>query len=68
MNARRIEGNYPKHFRTSNENTKDDLVLAAAKIGLEYVQAWNDNNSAKEITRNKLAEIYQRHQNMYIIK
>ena len=65
LNARSIEADYPKHVRTSNRYTNDDLVVAAAKIGLEYVQLWNDNNSAKEIMRNKLADIYHSHQDIY---
>ena len=65
MESRKIEANYPKHLRTSNNYTKDDLVLEAAKIGLEYVQVWNDQNSAEKIIRKKLADIYQRHQNIY---
>ena len=60
-----IRANHPKHLRFLKEHTKDDLVLAAAKIGLEYVQLWNDNNSTEEIIRKKLADIHQRHQNIY---
>ena len=68
MSSIRIYQNSPKLFGTSFQYTNDDVALAAAKIGLDYVQLWRHRIPERKIMIQKLEEIFQRHQRIYYNK